>query len=245
MSVLSLTILGSSLLAPSVLASEEGEVRTYHSNGLVKFIPDDTPTEPVDPEEPEIPVEPIDPTDPENPDPQPGTPGPLSIDFASSFNFGENKITNKDKIYFARAQEFKDYPTRPNYVQITDKRGTNAGWTLQVKQNGQFQAKEDTLNKELIGAGISLSDPQVNSTTITNKPTAHALDLIPNELATVMEAKKGEGAGTWVNYWGQVSKVDGVDVTENVTLSVPGSTPKDAVAYGTTLTWTLSDTPAK
>ncbi|EAC9512966.1 WxL domain-containing protein, partial [Listeria monocytogenes] len=28
-----------------------------------------------------------------------------------------------------------------------------------------------------------------------------------------------------------------------VALSVPGSTPKDAVSYTTTLTWVLSDTP--
>jgi hypothetical protein len=32
-------------------------------------------------------------------------------------------------------------------------------------------------------------------------------------------------------------------VTKAITLAVPGSTPKDAVKYSTTLTWSLSDVP--
>ncbi|MGX6971679.1 WxL domain-containing protein [Vagococcus lutrae] len=253
MSVLTLTILGSTLLAPSVLAAEQDENGgVYSSNGMVKFVPDLDPTEPVDPTKPDTPVDPIDPTNPENPNPQPGTPGPLSIDFASSFDFGENKITNKDEIYYARAQRFGSYDNRPNYVQVSDKRGTNAGWTLKVKQEQQFEAK-NTLNNILTGAAISFADSKANSITDVDKPDVFDIEnLVPGEERVIMAAKKDTGAGTWLDYWGEVSQViekdkDNnnieVDITKSVTLSVPGSTPKDAAAYRTTLTWTLSDIP--
>ena len=35
-----------------------------------------------------------------------------------------------------------------NYVQVTDNRGTEAGWSLKVKQEGQFKS---TSGKELTG----------------------------------------------------------------------------------------------
>ena len=63
-----------------------------------------------------------------------------------------------------------------------------------------------------------------------------------------MDAKEGAGAGTWVGRFGSVEEVtiDGQAVKKNtaVTLTIPGKTAKDAVAYTTKLTWTLSDTPA-
>ena len=40
----------------------------------------------------------------------------------------------------------------PNYVQVTDNRGTEAGWSLKVKQEGQFKS---TSGKELTGAAIT------------------------------------------------------------------------------------------
>ena len=88
--------------------SEGRGAKEYRSNGLVEFIPNVDPTEPVDPEnpDPEKPVKPIDPTDPEGPNP--GTQGPLSIDYASSFVFGKNRISNKDQVYFARAQQYQE-----------------------------------------------------------------------------------------------------------------------------------------
>ncbi len=65
-------------------------------------------------------------------------------------------------------------------------------------------------------------------------------------------AKQGTGAGTWATYWGKVevvaerdetNTVHNVNVTKDVALSVPGSTPKDAVKYQTKLLWTLTDVP--
>lgn len=55
--------------------------------------------------------------------PNPGTAGPLSIDFASSFQFGNQKITSETMDYYAKLQEFTSSLAGPNYVQVTDKRG--------------------------------------------------------------------------------------------------------------------------
>ena len=116
--------------------------------------------------DPEKPVNPVDPTDPDGPNP--GTNGPLSIDYASSLDFGSIKSRIKNETYYARAQTYlNDDGTAAmlktaNYVQVTDNRGNNAGWRLTVKQNGQFK-NENTLNQELTGSVIKLTEPAVKS----------------------------------------------------------------------------------
>ena len=76
---LSTFILGSLGMTSQTFAEDGG---SYTSNGIVEFTPSEDPTNPVDPTDPTNPVDPIDPTDPEGPNP--GTNGPLSIDYASS-----------------------------------------------------------------------------------------------------------------------------------------------------------------
>jgi len=78
--LVSATLLGTALLTTTAHAGETGA--NYDSNGAVKFTPNTDPNNPVDPEnpDPDNPVKPIDPTDPDGP--QPGTDGPLSIDYA-------------------------------------------------------------------------------------------------------------------------------------------------------------------
>ncbi|EGO7660794.1 TPA: WxL domain-containing protein [Enterococcus faecalis] len=251
----SLALIGLGAAVPA-LADDEYE-REYHSNAIVEFTPDEDPTNPVDPEDPDPnnPIEPWDPTTPEN-KPEPGTAGPLSIDFASSLDFGVNKITNKDETYFANPQymwnaehsDFDPSTARPNYVQISDKRGTNAGWTLQVKQEGQFQ-NQGTQNKELHGSQIKLKNGVAASNSTSEAPsTSKNIELDPSgQLSNVMSAKEGTGSGTWVDKFGSLKEVevDGKQMLKNtdVELSVPGSTPKDAVKYSTQLTWILTDQP--
>ncbi|MDZ5606391.1 WxL domain-containing protein [Bacillus pseudomycoides] len=243
--------LGMVAVAPlSALADEKGA--TYESNGVVEFIPNTDPTDPVDPNnpDPEVPVNPVDPTDPEGPNP--GTNGPLSIDYASSLDFGINKISNKDMTYYAKAQELSSDEGStyvPNYVQISDNRGTNAGWTLTVKQEGQL-SNDTTQNKELTGSQIQFVDPTVASHTEVKPPTpADVITLDPNGAESlVMSAKQSAGAGLWVDRWGTVEEMTGdqgekVQKTKAISLTIPGKTPKDAVKYSTKLTWNLSDVP--
>lgn len=230
----------------------------YESNAVVKFTPDTGKTDPLDPDKPD-PSNPVDPWDPTTPDhkPNPGTDGPLSIDFASSIDFGVNKINSDNKQYYANPQylwneDMTDFDTatpRPNYVQISDKRGTNAGWNLQVKQNGQFSNVE-TQNKELTGAQLTLSNGAAASNSTATSPTTNEKIELPTngDLQNVMSAAKGAGAGTWVDKFGvieDVTNTEGDTVKKNkaIELDIPGSTPIDATSYTTTLTWVLSELP--
>lgn len=226
----------------------------YESNGAVQFVPNTDPTNPVDPinPDPEKPVDPIDPTDPIGPNP--GTNGPLSIDFASSLDFGLNKISNQNQTYYARSQRFTNLTDRPNYIQVSDNRGTNSGWTLKVKQDGQFTATTTTLNSVLTGAQVTLKNPTITSNGTATAPIAtNTIVLNPDGTEViVMSATDQAGAGTWINSWGTVEEVTEkdingndvqVNVTKDITLDVPGATPKDAVKYQTKLIWTLTDVP--
>lgn len=240
--------IGSLLLATSILASLAlGATTTlaadggsYDSNGVITFTPNTDPTKPVDPVDPTDPVTPVDPTDPT--DPKPGTAGPLSIDYASSLDFGTQKITSKDEIYKAKAQKYIDNDsvekTGPNFVQVTDNRGTEAGWTLQMKQNSQFTTADADV---LTGAEIVFKNGNVVTASDSEKPTGKTtITADPSgALKDVMSAKVDQGAGTYLLDWG----TDAATAAESIELSVPGSTTKYAKKYSTTFTWVLTDAP--
>lgn len=231
--------------------SEVGYERKFNSNSNVDFIPSTGTTNPIDPTNPTNPK-------PEKPNPvKPGTEGPLSIDFASDFDFGTQEITTEDKVYMAKAQTYVDSEKEtPNFVQITDKRGSNAGWSLNVKQEHQFK-NEETQNKYLEGASIKFAAGEVVSNGKGKKPSVHeaVLDSEKGSFHKVMTAEKTEGSGTWAKLFGssdglvEVEKEDdkGNIVKEKrdsgVTLSIPGATQKDAVEYNTTLNWQLTNEP--
>lgn len=88
----------------SIQTAAHAQEQFYPSEGDVGFTSGNEITPPVDPNDPDPnkPIRPIDPTNPNGP--KPGTPGPLSVDFVSSLDFGEQEITNKDRTYYARAQ---------------------------------------------------------------------------------------------------------------------------------------------
>ncbi|MDE3281279.1 WxL domain-containing protein [Lacticaseibacillus casei] len=240
--LLGLTLVG--LVAPA--AVNAASANDMISNGEVTFKADNSSTGPKDPLDPTDP-NPIKPIDPSNPggNPTPGTSGPLSLDFASSFTFGEAAISSDDAKYYAKPQVFtqQDGTTvdRPNYVQVSDKRGTFEGWTLKVKQDKQFAVKDDA-TRELIGAQLKFKNASLVSATDSKyAPTGLAsFELIPGtaQIAPV-EAVKDQGMGTWIYRFG-----DDKQMGRSVELSVPGKTPKMAKAYVTALTWTLESTPA-
>lgn len=236
-------------LANGTEEEKEEKVKTYQTNGVVKFIPNTDPSGPVDPTDPD-PGKPVTPV----PDPGPGTGGPLGIDYVSSLDFGVNEIANKNITYYANAQELRAGEGSkyvPNYVQISDNRGSNAGWTLTVKQEGQFSNDvATTLNKVLEGAVIEFKNPTVTGKTQVTPPTAaEVITLDPKGAESlVMSAKPTAGAGLWVNLWGTVEEMtdgEGKKIQKNkaISLTIPGQTPKDAVQYSTKLTWKLSDVP--
>jgi len=236
--LVSATLLGTALLTTTAHAGEKGA--DYTSNGVISYLPSEDQTNPVDPLNPENPVTPKDPTTDDG-KPEPGTTGPLSIDFASSLLFGEQKITSTTETYQAKAQEYTDKDGNnqegPNYVQVSDNRGKETGWTLKVKQNGQFKTTSD---KELTGAKITLANGNIVSNSTSAKPTGpDKIVLTPDSETGVMSATAGQGAGTYLMDWGTSTDT----AKESVSLEVPGSTTKYADSYKTTFTWTLTDVP--
>lgn len=228
-----------SLMSMSLVAHAADN--SVNTTGDVNFVEDTTPVDPLDPLNPVDPVVPVNPVTP--------TPGPLSLDYASSFHFGEQKISAKDETYYAvldKVEGAEDGSTidKPNWVQVSDKRGTNTGWKLQVQQNSQFTTGSGETAKELTGASLSISNTAVK-TTPDNQATAPTstditLDPVSGSTQDVMVAQQDQGMGTWLDVFGDESTA-----AKSIALSVPGTTEKvkDA-SYTTELTWLLNDTPA-
>lgn len=234
-----------------VQAEQHEDIGEYDA---VKFQRSKEPTLPVDPTNPEIPVDPM---NPDGSRPNPGTGGALSIDFASSLDFGMNKISNKDEYYFAQAQTYFNDPSliTPNFVQVTDNRGTLSGWTLKVKETQQFHAEKSVEYEELTGATLFFLKPKVISNNNSPSPKSYeVLGMVPDQESIITVAEVDQGAGTWITRWGDMAdlskKTEQVDsqqanktYTSAIQLFVPGSTPKDPVSYQTKLVWILSDLP--
>ncbi|OXS66993.1 cell surface protein [Lysinibacillus sp. KCTC 33748] len=243
------TMLTGFVLGGSATAFAEGEENkghggAYTSNTIIQFKQNDgegSVTPPVDPTDPGNP-DPVDPVDPTGPT-KPGTPGPLSIDYASSLDFGTQDITSANKTYYAKAQKFGKRGDGPNYVQVSDTRGTDAGWSLQVKQDGQFKTET---GKELAGAEITFKNAWVNTASESPIPSISkkTFSLKPEGngvVEDIMTAKVGEGNGTYVLVFGEDQTA-----ADSIELFVPGKTTKYAgEQYSTSLTWTLTDTPGK
>ncbi|EOT68398.1 WxL domain-containing protein [Enterococcus caccae] len=180
-----------------------------------------------------------------------GMVGPLTIDYITKLNFGAVKVSGNTTTYHAKLAELKlkdivEPKKVPNYVQVTDNRGTNAGWQLQLKQDSQFQAKDkDNKVTELTGAELSLNNPILKSVQKGSEfaPLGISQKLIPGAAAvTVVDAAAGKGMGTWHYSLGDTNE----QAAKSVSLTIPGDTAKLAnVAYKTVLTWTLVDAPEK
>lgn len=216
----------------------EGDPATYSTEGKIKLAIDESGEQPTDPTDPTKPVEPTDPN-------KPGTPGPLSIDIATNFNFEDGKVSTKDETYNAKPTKLKidgELVDRPNYVQVTDKRGGQKGWTLSLVQNGQFKTEDEEI---LDGAEISIN----NMTTIATDGTeATAPSTAPKSITlsstgastnTILGAAENEGGGKWISSFGNLDTMD-----SSVKLKVPGKSVQEAKAYTTSLTWSLADTPS-
>lgn len=204
----------------------------------VTLLQDDTPTAPADPTNPDSPATPVNPTTP--------TGGALSIDYVSNFHFGEQKISGNKETYYASFDKIKNEDgkilDRPNWVQITDKRGSNTGWRLQVQQGRQLSAG----GEELKGASITIKNT-VLKTSFDNEsgiPTANSpIHLVPgNEkspgaLQDVIVAGTEQGSGTWLGVFGDDTTGD-----KSIELTVPGTSKKvKDIPYTTDITWVLTD----
>lgn len=155
---------------------------------------------------------------------------------------------------------------RGNYVQVSDKRGTQAGWVLQIVQDNQFKTSN---NDELTGAKLVLGNGNIQSPNmlqegfdvktmpvhtasslkVTDSSLTGGLELIPGQSHIVLKADKGQGMGTWALSYGQSKDGnigllnDNTPHKSSVILSVPSTAnPKEAL-YESSITYKLSMVP--
>ncbi|WP_242332230.1 WxL domain-containing protein [Listeria monocytogenes] len=141
------------------------------------------------------------------------------------------------------------------YAQISDVRGTNTGWTLSV--TGSDFKDSSTPAKTIPGAELTIPKSTVSSATSTAQaPTGYdsvTISMTGGAAVPVMAAKDmqtatptnfndDQGMATWTDSFGSqaVSATD----TSKPKLSIPKNVVVADGTYQSTLTWTLSDTPA-
>jgi len=226
-------------------------VRGAESNGNVSVV-DKGYSEIVDPENPSKPIT-------ENPISEKNE--SLRIDYVTSFDFGKVKISDKDRKFNLLAKEIhqKDLPEeklfRGNFIQISDFRPESTGWTLQLKQEAQFQTED---YDELSGAVVSMDKGWANSVVTEGPPTVTRDTININNIGEVYDvarAEKDSGTGVWMishgaseknesNQENTISKDDmGVMRNSAVSLTIPKNVKVASKPYQTKFTWILGSTP--
>ena len=208
---------------------------------VVTYVYETIPVSPVDPMNPETEV------DPENKPELPEDQGLLSIDFASTFNFGSPAISAQEATYYAKPQRLlnedgnvNEEEKRPNYIQISDRRPENGrnGWQLAVTQNGQFETQNEEL---LLGARLSFTN-QILTTAqggiLPELQQTNPLTLVPDVKRVLVMAQGDEGLGTWIYRFG-----DQETAGQSIALTVPQGTNPKSEQYKTSLIWELSAVP--
>lgn len=240
-------VVGLNAEAASGALAEDGK---YGTTGDVEFKASEETEKPVHPTDPdpENPVLPVDPTDPEKPV-GPGTAGPLSIDYISSFQFGEQEIATTDKVYYSEPQTYlnadgdiDESKTSENYIQVTDKRGTSAGWALKVEQVKPFTAADaSTANPTLDGVTLKMNAGTANSLSDSAAPVAKTISIDGvGSPQTILNAGAKSGTGTWTSTFGEYTAGEEY---KGVELHIPGKVQTDAVKYQTELKWAMEATP--
>lgn len=226
-------------LSPIVQAAEDISLTSEGRIGFVNIIDPEKPVDPVGPVDPVDPSKPLKPVEPG----KPGTGGKLSIDYVSTIKFGiDNQTSGKNTEYFAKLDRFKDEEDkefeRPNFIQVTDNRGTNAGWKLTVKQVNQFT---NTTGDMLTGAQLGMKNLSMVTADggIIPAFVKEKIELVPNESSEIVQAGENTGTGTWAALFGKNNE----EAATSISLFVPGNTKKIAGNYTTSLKWDLTDAP--
>ncbi|MGM0126381.1 hypothetical protein IGI37_003810 [Enterococcus sp. AZ194] len=207
------------------------------SDNNFSVVPGESAGYPLDPLNPN-PYSPIDPVNPFPELPTVGTGGDLSIDFISNFQFGQHFVTTKETDFFAQPQALSDGSKRPNFIQITDVRGSGTGWRLTAIQS----PFETEFNEVLRGAALSFEHTSVVADRPSeNGPTLSAatIDFIVNEETPIATAEISKGMGTWLIRMGQTEE----EASRSVKLNLPNDSTKMKKTYTTKIQWILKDTP--
>lgn len=217
------------LIAPTAFAATS----VGDSNASVNFKAGTGIVNPVDPTDPTLPLDPLDPSNPTNPGT--GNTGPLTLDYVSSVEFGEQEVSSNEETYSATS--------RKPFIQVSDRRGTGKGWSVTATASS-FQDEDDA--SSLAGATLSFQNGEsASASTTTSSPTASQNVNLPTDgtsIVKVVSAKETEGKGTWINRWFGATPDDTDSLNDNVTLTIPGGSATIG-SHEATISWTLSDAP--
>ncbi|KAF1299125.1 hypothetical protein BAU15_00325 [Enterococcus sp. JM4C] len=231
----SLILVATIIHSPLAFAAEEQS--QIESENQVSVISGESQGSPLDPLNPE-PNRPIEPVNPLPGTPETGTGGNLSIDFASNFQFGQHPVSTKETEFFADPQYLVGGEARPNFIQITDVRGTGTGWQLTAIQS-PFETETKTI---LRGSVLSFENLSVLSERVSeNGPTLSAprIEFVPGEETAIASAGASQGMGTWIIRMGQSE----AEAANSVKVDVLNETVRLKNLYTTKIQWVLKDTP--
>ena len=183
----------------------------------------------------------------------PGQKTPLRISLLTAFNFGEITMSGNTKEYNALLPQVTLKPSgtkadRPNFVQVTDNRGSNAGWNLTAKISDQFTNGTSTLTGSTITLDNGWATPQEAELAQYAPTVSKPVVLSEEDSQLIATAAKDNGMGTWNIFYGAldgIGQASNGDAKESVTLEVPGKVKKTEGAYKAKVEWTLADTPSK
>ncbi|MGF9853135.1 WxL domain-containing protein [Bacillus paramobilis] len=220
------TLLSSSALALGTTAHADTASKATSENHII-FKASTKPTDPLDPIDPDNPNPPVDPADPGNGGT--GNEGPLTINYTSNIEFGEQEITSGTQVYNAKNEN--------PYVQVSDNRGTGAGWKLSATAS-KFTSADSS--KVLKGAELSFKDGEVKTkgNNVSKKAVHHDVIFNNTDAKVLMDADVDGGRGTWIDVFsGEAGNND------KIQLKVLEGSADAGVDYTATINWELADAP--
>ncbi|WP_410502113.1 WxL domain-containing protein [Exiguobacterium acetylicum] len=160
-----------------------------------------------------------------------GNTGPLTLDYASNFNFGSHDSADKKTT-------FKSIDQKP-FIQVTDRRSVKDIWRLSVKL-GAF-TNEDSSKKTLTNAKLTIKQGTVQTLVgLENKfaPKNSEVSLNAGGDAGIILTSVADTVSTWQVYW---DKDPGTTpLNSNISLDVPLNAQIEGT-HTATLEWTLTD----
>ncbi|MGX7013480.1 WxL domain-containing protein [Vagococcus silagei] len=177
-----------------------------------------------------------DPNDPRTPDPdphvynpaEPGQKGPLRFTYVPNISFGKTALIAQTQNYYANYMNrpyTKEDGTKveagiyPTFFTVEDVRGGAKGWTVKVKNSGEFTNSSN----EKINATLWFKKPNVRSGTFSDGSTSgdaqkpsyltgladgNYFNISTDSDVTLVQAKVGQGYGKWSVGYGSTKEED-------------------------------------
>ena len=223
----------------------QGEVVTAQAFLDGKWAEASTTVEPIGDVDPKDPLDPDQPIVPENPPLIPENRGFVSIDFVSQFDFGTVPIRSSTSRYPARPQRISlvddhESTERPNYIQVSDRRFLQTGWTLSARLSEEGFVSTDAFKRHLKGASVHLNNIEMVTSRENHSEAPdyfEAIELGPQN-QVIARANEKQGAGTWIQRYGNEHTMQ-----KSVELEIPIGARPQATSYQGTIHWELSFVP--